>query len=77
MNTLLVILNLIPAIIKVLKAIEEAIPMPGQGAAKLDTVIEVLTTTDATLQPMIPQIKTTVGALVRLLNATGVFKKSA
>mgnify|MGYP001428672794 CR=1 FL=1 len=42
MNTILNILKMIPALISVVKAAEEAFPLPGSGKAKLDFVLALL-----------------------------------
>ena len=42
MNTLLTVLKLLPVVLSVVKAVEEAIPLPGQGKKKLDLVLDVL-----------------------------------
>ena len=70
------ILNLLPAIIAAIKAIEAAIPGSGQGKAKLDAVLEIIQTIDSNLTPLIPQITGVVSVLVKLFNSIGVFTKS-
>ena len=74
MNTFLMILNMIPAIIKALIAIEAAIPVSGKGSEKLDAIRETLEIADATLVTMWPKIQETIGVFVKLFNKTGVFK---
>jgi hypothetical protein len=44
MNTVLVILKLLPLVLAAVKAVEEAIPLPGQGKRKLDLVLDILRT---------------------------------
>ena len=85
MKTLLLIFRLFPLLVSAVKAVEEAIPLPGQGKKKLDLVLDVLKsaydTGDELLrefpwqrvvqiaEPMITQI-------VAALNELGIFKKS-
>lgn len=75
MNTVITILNLIPAIIAALKAIEEAIPGNGQGEQKLAAVRQVLEIADGSLAKLWPQLQQVISVLVNLFNTTGVFKK--
>lgn len=75
MNALTIILKLIPAIIAVVKAIEESIPGEGQGEKKLAAVRQILEIADANIAELWPKIASIVGVLVGLLNSTGVFKK--
>ena len=42
MNTLLIILRILPLVLAAVHAVEQAIPLPGQGYKKLDLVIDVL-----------------------------------
>ena len=42
MNTLLIILRIFPLVLAAVQAVEQAIPLPGQGKKKLDLVLDVL-----------------------------------
>lgn len=42
MKTLLLIFKLFPLLLSAVKAVEEAVPLPGQGKKKLDLVLDVL-----------------------------------
>jgi len=75
MNTIVIILQLIPALIAAMKAIEDAIPGSGQGEAKLSAIRQILEAVDAGAAKFWPQIQTTIGILVNLFNATGAFRK--
>lgn len=77
METFTLILNLLPAIIQAIKAIEGALPGNSPGPAKLEAVIGIMTAADETIKPLVPQITTVIGHLVRLFNATGVFSSSS
>ncbi len=69
------LLQLLPAIITALKAIEEAIPQPGQGAAKLAALRGILEGVSSQATSLWPAIEKAVSVLVGLFNATGVFQK--
>lgn len=73
LETFSIILNLLPAIIQAIKAIEGALPGNSPGAAKLEAVIGIMTAADESIKPMVPQITTVIGHLVKLFNVTGVF----
>jgi hypothetical protein len=86
MKTLLLTLQILPSLLSAVKAVEAAIPLPGQGQKKLDLVLGILKTAydagtalaagfswdklAAIVVPMINQI-------VALHNALGLFQKSA
>lgn len=71
----LAILQYLPAIITIMKEIENAIPGQGQGEAKLAAVREFLELIDDKFKTNGPQIAAVVGWLANLFNKTGVFKK--
>ena len=75
MNTVTMILQLIPALITAIKAIEDAIPGSGQGEAKLAAIRGILEAVDSTTAKLWPQIQSVIGVLVNLFNTVGVFKK--
>ena len=75
MNAITTILQLIPALIVAIKAIEEAIPGQGTGEAKLAAIRAMLEAIDTGIAKLWPQIASTIGVLVGLFNTTGVFKK--
>jgi hypothetical protein len=75
MSKLLVLMQLLPAIIAAVKAIEEAIPQPGKGAEKLEAVRQIIETVDEAARSLWPQIAATIAVLVGLFNKTEVFKK--
>jgi hypothetical protein len=76
MQNVLVILQLIPAIITVIKALEESIPGQGQGEAKLAAVRQILESIDAVSKAVWPSLQKVIEILVATFNATGVFKKT-
>ena len=74
MNTIVTILNLLPALITAIKAIEDAIPGSGQGEQKLAAVRAILEAVDGSVAKLWPQISAVIGVLVGLFNKTAVFK---
>ena len=75
MNTIVTILQLLPALITAIKAIEDAIPGSGQGEAKLAAVRAILEAVDSSVARLWPQISAVIGVLVGLFNKTAVFKQ--
>jgi len=86
MNTLLMILKLFPLVLSAVKAVEEAIPLPGQGKKKLDLVLDVITSaygasTDLAKQfsfeKLVAVVVPMIARIVDLHNALGLFQKPA
>lgn len=73
MGTFSTIINLIPSLIAMIKAIEEAVPGQGAGKQKLDAVLETVTSIDSSLTEHVGIITTVIGSLVKLFNVTGAF----
>jgi len=86
MNTLLIILKLFPLILAAVQAVEQAIPLPGQGNKKLELVRDVLKSAydwsadlasqfswDKLVEVVVPMI----ARIVDLHNALGLFQKPA
>lgn len=86
MNTLLIVLKIFPLILASVQAVEQAVPLPGQGSKKLELVLGVLKTAyevsadlaqqfswDKLVSVVIPMI----AMIVELHNALGLFQKSA
>jgi len=86
MKTLLLVMHLFPLLLSAIKAVEEAIPLPGQGQKKLDLVLAILKSAydagddllrsfswERVVHLAIPLIARIVGSL----NELGVFQKSA
>lgn len=74
MNTVVIILQLIPALIGAMRAIEDAIPGAGKGEEKLAAVRQILEAVDSGATKYWPQIQPVIGILVGLFNKTGAFK---
>jgi hypothetical protein len=86
MNTLFTALKLLPLLLAAVKAVEEAIPLPGQGKQKLDLVLDVIKSAyDASTdlassfswQKLVGLVVPMISQIVALHNALGLFQKSA
>jgi hypothetical protein len=86
MNTLLIILKIFPLVLAAVQAIEQAIPLPGQGNKKLELVLDVLKSaydgsTDLAKQfswdKLVAIVVPMIAKIVALNNAVGLFQKSA
>ena len=84
MNTLLIILKIFPLILAAVQAVEQAIPLPGQGNKKLDLVLDVLKSaydgsTDLAKQfswdKLVAVVVPMIARIVDLHNALGLFQK--
>lgn len=75
MQTVLTILQLIPSIIKVIQAIEEALPQAGIGAEKLAAIRQMLEVTYQGITDVWPILEKVISILVDLFNKTGVFEQ--
>jgi len=75
MQTVLLVLQLIPAVIKVMQAIEEALPQAGYGAEKLAAVRQMLEVTYSGIKEVWPVLEKVIAIFVDLFNQTGVFVK--
>jgi hypothetical protein len=76
MGTLLKVLQLIPTITAVVKALEAELPIPNQGKSKLDFILGVVSDLYKDSTDLIGPITTVVTRLVGLFNAVGMFKTS-
>ncbi len=86
MNALLNILKLFPLVLSAVRAVEEAIPLPGQGKKKLDLILDVLKSaydgsTDLAKQfswdKLVAIVVPMIAKIVDLHNALGLFQKSS
>ena len=68
-------LQIILAIIEIVKVVEKLIPESGQGANKLTMVRQLAEQAIGDIGAMWPQIETLIAAFVKLSNITGSFKK--
>jgi hypothetical protein len=86
MNTLLFILKIVPLVLAAVQAVEQAIPLPGQGNKKLQLVLDVLKSaydgsTDLAKQftwdKLVAVVVPMIARIVDLHNALGLFQKPA
>jgi len=85
MKTLLAILKLFPVILEAVRAVEAAIPLPGQGTKKLDLILEVLKSAydassdlakEFSWQKLVAVVVPMIARIVDLHNELGLFTKS-
>jgi len=76
------VLELLPALLEAIKAIESAIPESGSGKQKAELVrgalqaaYEVGGKSIATFEQIWPALQATIGVAVSTFNSIGVFKK--
>lgn len=83
MNTLFAILKLLPLVLTVVKSVEEAIPLPGQGKKKLDLVLDILRTAydggmeaarEFSWEKLVTIVVPMIARIVDLHNELGLFK---
>ncbi len=86
MNTLLIVLKIFPLVLAAIQAVEQAIPLPGQGNKKLELVLDVLkfaydASTDLARQfswdKLVSVVVPMIARIVDLHNALDLFQKSA
>ena len=77
MKTLLLVIQLIPAVMNLVKAIEEALPEAGFGAEKLEAVKEILQTSYDGITEIWPIVEKIIAIVVNMFNKTGKFSSSA
>lgn len=86
MDTLVIILKIFPLVLAAVQAVEQAIPLPGQGNKKLELVLDVLKSAydgsaDLAKQfswdKLVAIVVPMVGKIVDLHNELGLFAKSA
>ena len=75
LTTATALLQLLPAIITAIRAIEDAIPGKGLGEQKLAAIREILEAASGQMALFWPLIEKAIGVLVSLFNKTGVFSK--
>ena len=82
MKKLIAILKLFPVILAAIRAVEEAIPLPGQGRKKLDLILDVIKTVydggneiarDFTWDKLVAIVVPMIAKIVDLHNQLGLF----
>jgi len=76
MKNVLLVLQIVPAIIAVVKALEEAAGQAGIGKEKLATVRQILEVAYDGVSEIWPYVEKIIGVVVGFFNAVGVFKKA-
>jgi hypothetical protein len=74
-NTINTGLRLLPAIVIAIKALEDAIPTPGQGTNKLAALRGIVVAIDESAAALWPAIEKVVGIVVAAMNAAGMLSK--
>ena len=86
MKNISLVLKLLPLILMSVRAVEDAIPLPGQGRKKLDLVLDVIQqayeasdelSRSFTFERLVSVVVPMIGKIVDLNNELGLFKKSA
>jgi hypothetical protein len=86
MNKFLTILKLFPVVLGAVKAVEEAVPLPGQGQKKLDAVLNVVQqayegsaelSQSFSWDKLVAVVVPMIGSIVNLHNDLGLFAKPA
>lgn len=76
MKVFLIIVQIIPALIALAKAIEEALPQSGIGAEKLAAFRKIFEAAFEGAKEIWPVVEKVIAIIIELFNATGVFKKT-
>jgi hypothetical protein len=74
--TAIAILNLVPAIIAAMKALEEAVPGKDLGGEKSAAIKAILEATNSQIAVYWPMIQKGIDILAGLFNKTGTFQKN-
>ena len=86
MNILLITFKLFPVLLAAIQAIEQAIPLPGEGNKKLELILEVLKAAydgstelanHFSFEKLAAIVVPMIAKIVALHNALGLFQKSA
>ncbi|MCC6363073.1 MAG: hypothetical protein IT165_06080 [Bryobacterales bacterium] len=85
MNTLLIVLQMLPLVLDAVRAVEQAIPLPGQGKRKLDLVLDILRTAydggvvdvarEFSWQKLVTIVVPMIARIVDVHNELGLFQK--
>ena len=75
LETIRIMLSLLPVIIEVVKKLEELFPDSGLGKMKFALIRDMLISVDDISDDYIPYIEKTVNTVVSVFNQFGVFKK--
>lgn len=76
MNTFISILNIVPALLRVIVSVEECFPQAGAGKEKLGMVKDIMTAAYSGIASLLPAIEQIVTVVVSFANSIGAFKRS-
>jgi hypothetical protein len=76
MKNILIILQIIPFIIKIMREFEESIPESGAGSDKLASIKKILDALLDNSEALWPTLEKIIGIIVTLFNAKGAFTKT-
>lgn len=76
MQTLVAIMQIFPALLGVIMAVEQAFPQAGIGGQKLGMVKQVMMEAYDGIQEIMPSIEKIVGVVVAFANTIGAFRKA-
>lgn len=74
-ETIKLVLSILPLIIDLTKKLEQQFPESGLGKMKLSLVIEAIKNTLGDSKDVIPVIEKVTSAVVSVFNTFGIFKK--
>lgn len=77
MKNLLLIVQLLPTLIQLIKNVEAAVPESGQGHTKLQMVRDILELVDESIPAIWPMLEKIIATIVAGLNAANVFRSKA
>ena len=86
MKILFAVLRLLPLILPLVRAVEEAVPLPGHGRRKLDLVLTMLKQVydgaddlarEFSFEKLAAIVVPVIGTIVDLNNELGLFQKSS
>lgn len=76
MKNVLMILQLVPVLIEIIRTVESLFPQSGAGKEKLVLVREILTTAHEGITELWPSIEIIIEKVVAFANRIGAFTKS-
>ncbi len=77
MKNVLVILQMIPALIEIIKKVEDVLPDGGKGKEKLALVKDIISEAYDGVSEIWPALESIVAKFVEFANTVGLFKKTA
>jgi len=77
LQTLKVILELLPIIIRTVKDLEALFPESGYGKLKLSLIVTTLQQVQTISDEFIPYVESIINVVVKIFNSFGIFDKIA